>query len=56
MGNDRSEKRTTASEFNTSHPNVGLLYKLQPFTVNFNNKNNQYMRYGKSCLGESDMG
>jgi len=32
VGNDRSDSRTTASKFNTSHPNVDLLYKLQPFT------------------------
>jgi len=48
VGNDRSDSRTTASKFNTSHPNVDLLYKSQPFTHCFNNKNNQYMRYGKS--------
>jgi len=27
-----SDSRTTASKFNTSHPNVDLLYKSQPFT------------------------
>jgi len=35
-------------KFTTSHPNVDLLYKSQPFTDCFNNKNNQYMRYCKS--------
>ena len=54
MGNDRSDSRTTASKFNTSHPNVDLLHKSQPFTDCFNNKNKQYMRYCKSCLGKSD--
>jgi len=44
-GNDRSDSRNTASKFNTSHLNVDLLYKSQPFTDCFNNKNNQYMRY-----------
>jgi len=48
VGNDRSDSRTTASKFNTSHPNLDLLYKSQPFTDCFNNKNNQYMRYCKS--------
>jgi len=37
------QHRTTASKFNTSHPNVDLLYKSQPFTNCFNNKNNQYV-------------
>jgi len=32
VGNNRSDSRTTASKFNTSHPNVDLLYKSQPFT------------------------
>ena len=32
VGNDRSDSRTTASKFHTSHPNVDLLYKSQPFT------------------------
>jgi len=32
VGNDRSDSWTTASKFNTSHPNVDLLYKSQPFT------------------------
>ena len=31
MGNDWSDSRTTASKFNTSHPNVDLLYKSQSF-------------------------
>ena len=44
----------STSKFNTLHPNVDLLYKSQPFTDCFNNKNNQYMRYCKSCLGKSD--
>jgi len=48
MGNDWLDSRTTASTFNTSHPHVDLLYKSQPFTGCFNNKNNQYMRYCKS--------
>jgi len=47
VGNDRSDSRTTASKFNTPHPNVDLLYKSQPFTDCFNNKNNQHMRYCK---------
>jgi len=38
VGNDRSDSRTTASKFNTSHPNVDLLYKSQPFTDCFNGK------------------
>ena len=54
MGNDVSDRRTTASKFNTLHPNVDLLYKSHPFTDRFNNKNNQYRRYCKSCLGKSD--
>jgi len=29
--NDRSDSRTTASKFNTSHPNIDLLYKSQPY-------------------------
>ena len=33
VGNDRSDSRATASKFNTSHPNVDLLYKSQPFTL-----------------------
>jgi len=41
-GNDWSDSRTTALKFNTLHPNVDLLYKSQPFTDCFNNKNNQY--------------
>jgi len=36
VGNDRSDSRTTASKFNSSHPNVDLLYKVQPFTDCFN--------------------
>jgi len=31
-GNDLSDKRTTSSKFNTSHPKVDLLYKSQLFT------------------------
>ena len=31
VGNDQSERRTTASKFITLHPNVDLLYKSQPF-------------------------
>jgi len=31
VGNDRSDSRTTASKFNTSHPDVDLLYKSQAF-------------------------
>ena len=38
VGNDRSDSRTTASKFNTSNPNVDLLYKSQPFTDCFNGK------------------
>ena len=38
MGNDRSDSRTTASKFNTSHPNVDLLYKSQPFTTIYTGK------------------
>ena len=48
VGNDRSDSRTTASKFNTSHPNVDLLYKSQPFTDCFNNNQYMYMRYCKS--------
>jgi len=43
VGNDRPDSRNTASKFNTPHPNVDLLYKSQPFTDCFINKNNQYM-------------
>ena len=56
MGNDRSDSRTTASKCNTSHPNVNLLYKSQPYTDCFNNKNNQYMRYCKSLRTKRFMG
>ena len=48
------QKIDSISKSNTLHPNVDLLYKSQPFTDCFNNKNNQYMRYCMSCLGKSD--
>ena len=54
MGDDRSNRRSTASKFNTTHANVDVLYKSQPFAGSFNNKNNQYMRYCESCLGKRD--
>jgi len=31
VGNYQTDRRTTASKFNTSHPNADLLYKPQPF-------------------------
>ena len=52
MGNDRSDRRTLLSKFNTSH--VDLLHKSQPFKDCFYIKNNQYLGYCKSCLSESD--
>ena len=44
------EHSVTAAKFITSH--VDLLDKSQPFKDSFIIKNNQYMRYCKSCLGK----
>ena len=46
------ENSDTASKFITRR--VDLLDKSQPFKDCFNDQNNQYMRYCKSCLGKSD--
>ena len=54
VGNDQSDRRTTTLKFIILHPNVDSLYKSQPFTDCFNNKNNQYMRYCKLCLSKSN--
>ena len=54
MGNDRSDKKNTASKFNTSYPNIDLLYKSQPLqTVSITKTTN--MRYCKSYLGKTTL-
>jgi len=58
VGNDRPDRRTTASKLNTLHPNVDLrlLYKSQPFTDCFNTKTTNISDIVSHVLGKHFMG